>query len=94
MIASTKSSKMFLIQLTGRLHGVGFRYAVAQYANAHKFVGTVRNVLNGVEILINDKYFLKNFDSPMFSRVETKTIEESNVVGAKYKDFRVIDSRY
>ena len=87
-------SKMYLIILRGRLHGIGFRYAVSQYANANSFVGTVRNIPEGVEIIINDKTFLKHFDSPILSRVETQTIEEFNIIGIKYKDFRIIDSRY
>jgi hydrogenase maturation factor HypF (carbamoyltransferase family) len=94
MVGSTKTHKMYLIQLTGRLHGVGFRYAVAQYANVHNFVGIVRNIHDGVEIIINDKDFLKHFDSALMSRVETQNIEESNIVGAKYKDFRIVESRY
>jgi len=94
MTHTSKSNKMYLITLTGRLHGVGFRYAVAQYANSDKFVGTVRNIPEGVEIIIDDKDFLKNFDSSLFSRVETQNIEESNVVGAKYTDFRIIESKY
>jgi hydrogenase maturation factor HypF (carbamoyltransferase family) len=94
MVVSTKKPKMYLILLTGRLHGIGFRYAVLQYATARKFVGSVRNIPEGVEIIINDKDFLKNFDSPLFSRVETQNIEESNVVGVKYKDFRIIRSGY
>ena len=94
MVESKKKHQMYLILLTGRLHGIGFRYSVSQYAHSHNFVGTVRNIPDGVEIIINDKDFLKNFDSPLFSRVETQTMEEMNVIGAKYTDFRIIDSRY
>jgi acylphosphatase len=86
--------KMYRILFTGRIHGVGFRYAVSQYANSHKFVGTVRNIPDGVEVIINDKDFLKHFDSPLMSRVESQNIEEINIVGAKYKNFRIIGSEY
>jgi hydrogenase maturation factor HypF (carbamoyltransferase family) len=96
MLGSEKNHKvhMYLIILTGRLHGVGFRYAVSHYANVHHLVGTVRNIPEGVEIIINDKDFLNNFDSPLMSRVDTQTIEESNVVGVKYKDFKIVRSEY
>ena len=93
-MTKTDNIIMYKILFTGRIHGVGFRYAVSQYAHAHNLVGTVRNIPNGVEIIINDKDFLKNFDSLLLSRVESHNIEESNVVGVKYKDYRIIGSEY
>jgi acylphosphatase len=86
--------KLYKILFTGRIHGVGFRYAVAQYAHKHGFVGTVKNISNGIEVIINDKDFLKNFDSSLMSRVESQTIEEVNIVGARLKDFRILGSEY
>ena len=87
-------TKMYKVLFTGRVHGVGFRYAVSQYAHKYGFVGTVQNIPDGVEVIINDKDFLKNFDSPLLSRIESQAIEEVNIVGAKYKDFKISGSEY
>jgi len=86
--------KLYKILFTGRIHGVGFRYAVSSYAKSHHFIGTVRNIPDGVEVIINNKDFLKNFNSPILSRVESQTIEEITIVGAKFKDFKIIGSEF
>ena len=87
-------TKLYKILFIGRIHGVGFRYAVSSYANSHNFVGTVRNIPDGVEVIINNKDFLKNFNSPLLSRVESQTTEEITIVGAKFKDFKIIGSEF
>lgn len=87
-------TRMYKIIFIGRVHGVGFRYAVSQYAKSHKLVGTVRNIPQGVEVIINDKDFLEHFESPLMSRVESQTIEEIDIVGKKFKDFEIGGSEY
>jgi hydrogenase maturation factor HypF (carbamoyltransferase family) len=83
-------TKMYRILFTGRVHGVGFRFTVLHYAKIHNYVGTVQNIPEGVEIFINDKNFLRYFIPPSFARIDSETIEEADIVGKTYKDFRIV----
>jgi hydrogenase maturation factor HypF (carbamoyltransferase family) len=86
---------MYKYLLQGIVHGVGLRYHVLQIANKHKLVGTVRNVPEGVEIIVNDKDFMKKMtDLSSMVKITKCTVEKANLIGASYKDFRVVISTY
>ena len=58
-------------------------------------LGTVKNIREGVEILINDPNFMNKLDRlPALARIEDYSFEEIELVGAKYKDFRILESEY
>jgi len=86
--------RFYRINLYGRVHGVGFRYAVLNAAKAHGLLGTVRNTRDSVEIMVDDKDFLEKIDIPSFARIDEKTIEEIDLPEGRYTDFRIIDSTY
>ena len=86
---------MYKIILYGRVHDVGMRAAVCQLAIQNRLKGIVRNTEDAVEIIVNDKDFIKKLESlPIFSRVENYTIDEHDVVGARYKEFRIMPTEY
>jgi len=86
---------LYHINISGKIHGIGFRAYVQKIAIEHKLVGTVRNIPEGVEIIVNDKDFMKKMERfPMLSRITSHNIEEMNIVGAKYKGFNIIESEY
>lgn len=82
-----------LLQIKGRVQGVGFRYSVSDEAKRRGLTGWVRNaydgsveaVLQGEEItVLNMLEWIKN--GPGFSRVDS--MEEMNVEG-EYGDFEI-----
>ena len=82
--------KFYCICVYGRVHGVGFRYAVMNAALKHGLFGTVRNTNDGVEIIVNDKDFFEKVKLSGFARIDERTIEELDLPKFQYKDFRII----
>jgi len=74
---------------------VGLRAYIQKIAIEHKLVGTVRNISEGVEIIVNDKDFMRKLEQfPMLSRISEHRVEEMYIVGAKFKGFNIIESEY
>jgi hydrogenase maturation factor HypF (carbamoyltransferase family) len=86
---------MYRFLLQGTVHGVGLRYYILQVATRHKLVGTVRNVSDGVEIVVNDKDFMEKMTTlPSMIKITKHTVEKINSISMNYRDFRVVMSEY
>ena len=86
---------MYRIIISGKVHGVGLRAYVQKIASEHNLVGTVKNIPDGVEIIINDENFMKKMERfPMLARVTNHTIEELDIIGSRYKGFQILESGY
>jgi acylphosphatase len=86
--------KFYRISVYGRVHGVGFRYAVLNKAKELGLLGSVRNTHDGVEIIVNDERFMQKFKPPSYARIDSHVIDAIEVEKSRYKDFRIIDSTY
>ncbi|MFH2020373.1 MAG: carbamoyltransferase HypF [archaeon] len=83
---------MYRIFIQGIVQGVGFRPYIYRKAKEYNLVGSVRNIGNGVEIIINDKEFTdKLSDLPPLARITSH--EVSPVTNTQeFSDFSIIDS--
>ena len=84
--------KMYKIFVQGVVQGVGFRPYIYRKAKEHCLVGSVKNIGNGVEIIINDKDFLdKLVDLPPLAKISHSTVKK--IRGKKqYIDFSILTS--
>ena len=70
-------NRFYKIFVKGIVQGVGFRPYIYRKAKQYDLFGSVKNTGNGVEIIINDEYFLKKLtDLPPLAKITEHTIEE------------------
>jgi hydrogenase maturation protein HypF len=61
---------MYKLFIEGIVQGVGFRPYIYRKAKEHNLVGSVRNIGNGVEVIINDKNFIQRLtDLPPLAKI-------------------------
>ena len=66
---------MYKLFVQGIVQGVGFRPYIYRKAVEHGLVGSVKNTGNGVEIIINDKDFIKKLsDLPPLAKISHSTV--------------------
>jgi hydrogenase maturation protein HypF len=68
---------MYKIFVQGIVQGVGFRPYIYRKAKEHGLIGSVKNIGNGVEIIINDKDFIQKLtDLPPLAKISNYSITE------------------
>jgi hydrogenase maturation protein HypF len=83
---------MYKIFVQGIVQGVGFRPYIYRKAKEHNLVGSVKNIGNGVEILINNQYFIQKLtDLPPLAKIVNYTIKEVKTK-KHYSDFSILKS--
>lgn len=84
--------KMYKIFVQGIVQGVGFRPYIYRKAKTLNLVGSVRNTGNGVEIIVNDQYFIEKLtDLPPLAKISNYTIKQ--IVSRKtFSDFFILKS--
>ncbi len=83
---------MYKIFIQGIVQGVGFRPYIYRKAKKYKLVGSVKNIGNGVEIIINDRDFIQKLtDLPTLAKISNYTI---NKIKSKriFSDFLILKS--
>lgn len=81
---------MFKIIVKGIVQGVGFRPYIYRKAIKLGFVGTIKNIGCGVEIIINNKKFIHLLDDlPPLARIDDFKVEE---ISGEYSDFNILTS--
>ena len=85
---------MYKIFIEGIVQGVGFRPYIYRKAKQYKLVGSVKNIGNGVEIIINDRDFIKKLtDLPPLAKITQFTIKE--IKSKKlFSDFFILKSSF
>ncbi|MFH1448020.1 MAG: carbamoyltransferase HypF [Candidatus Micrarchaeota archaeon] len=82
---------MYRFFVQGVVQGVGFRPYIYRKAKEYSLVGTVKNIGSGVEIIINDKDFMKKLtDLPPLAKITDHTDEE--IETKEYTDFSILKS--
>jgi hydrogenase maturation protein HypF len=83
---------MYKIFVQGIVQGVGFRPYIYRKAKEHTLVGSVKNIGNGVEIIINDRDFIQKLtDLPPLAKISNYTVKE--IKSKKhFSDFSIIKS--
>ena len=83
---------MYKIFVQGIVQGVGFRPYIYRKAKELNLVGSVRNIGNGVEIIINDGDFIQKLtDLPPLAKISQYTIKE--IISRKhFSDFFILKS--
>jgi hydrogenase maturation protein HypF len=83
---------MYKIFVQGVVQGVGFRPYIYRKAKEHTLVGSVKNIGNGVEIIINDRDFIQKLtDLPPLAKISNYTIKE--IKSKKhFSDFSILKS--
>ena len=85
---------MYKIFIEGIVQGVGFRPYIYRKAKQQKLVGSVRNIGNGVEIIINDKEFINKLtDLPPLAKIthyRVKKIQSKK----HFSDFYILKSLF
>jgi hydrogenase maturation protein HypF len=85
---------MYKIFVQGIVQGVGFRPYIYRKAKENRLVGSVKNTGNGVEIIINDKDFIKKLtDLPSLAKITDYAIEKIPL-SKPYSDFIILKSTY
>lgn len=85
---------MYKIFVQGIVQGVGFRPYIYRKAKENGLVGSVKNTGNGVEIIINDKDFIKKLtDLPPLAKITDYIIKEMKSKKT-YSDFIILKSTY
>lgn len=83
---------MYKIFVQGIVQGVGFRPYIYRKAKERKLVGSVRNIGNGVEIIINDGDFIQQLtDLPPLAKITNYKITEINLK-KHFSDFSILKS--
>ena len=89
-----KDEEFYRIFVEGIVQGVGFRPYIYRKAVENKLLGTVKNIGNGVEIIINDKDFLKKLnDLPPLAKITDHSIKK---IDSKkdFSNFSILKSAY
>jgi hydrogenase maturation protein HypF len=83
---------MYKIFVQGIVQGVGFRPYIYRKATERKLVGSVKNIGNGVEIIINDRNFIQKLtDLPPLAKISNYTVME--IQSKKhFSDFSILKS--
>jgi hydrogenase maturation protein HypF len=91
-VCSCSEQKMYRIFVQGIVQGVGFRPYIYRKAKEHNLVGSVKNIGNGVEIIINDRNFIKKLrDLPPLANISNFTVKE--IKSKKhFSDFSILKS--
>ena len=84
---------MYKFYVQGIVQGVGFRPYIYRKAKEHNLVGSVKNIGNGVEIIINDKEFIqKLIDLPPLARISNYKV--TRLESKKhFSDFLILKSK-
>ena len=83
---------MYRIFIQGIVQGVGFRPYIFRKAKQNKLCGSVKNVGNGVEIIINDKDFIKKLtDLPPLAKISKYSVIK-HTSKKIYSDFSILKS--
>lgn len=83
---------MYRIFVQGVVQGVGFRPYIYRKAKEHKLIGSVRNIGNGVEIIINDKDFIKKLiDLPPLANISNYSVKKIKL-NKHFSDFSILKS--
>ncbi|DAC73288.1 MAG TPA: carbamoyltransferase HypF [Thermoplasmata archaeon] len=83
---------MYKIFVQGVVQGVGFRPYIYRKAKEYRLAGSVKNVGNGVEIIINDKDFMQKLtDLPPLAKISTFTVKKF-VSKESCSDFSILKS--
>lgn len=83
---------MYRIFVQGVVQGVGFRPYIYRKAKEYHLIGSVKNVGNGVEIIINSKRFLdKLTDLPPLAKISNYMVNKI-ITKQKYSDFSILKS--
>lgn len=86
-------SNMFRYLIRGVVQGVGFRPYIYGKAKKLGFIGFVRNIGEGVEIIINDKEFIKKLsDLPPLVKIASST-KENYEANNSFLDFSILKSK-
>ncbi|MBN1156735.1 carbamoyltransferase HypF, partial [Candidatus Woesearchaeota archaeon] len=81
----------YRIFVKGTVQGVGFRPYIYRKAKQLGLLGSVRNTGNGVEIIINEKDFMKELrDLPPLARISDFSVER--MADKDYSDFSILRS--
>jgi len=90
----SKNNVFYKIFVEGIVQGVGFRPYIYRKAVENKLVGTVKNTGNGVEIIVNDKDFLKKLnDLPPLAKITNHSVKK--IVSKKqFSNFSILKSVY
>jgi hydrogenase maturation protein HypF len=85
---------MYKIFVQGIVQGVGFRPYIYRKAKELKLVGSVKNIGNGVEIIINARDFIQQLkDLPPLAKISNYTITE--IKSKKhFSDFSILKSSF
>ena len=82
--------EMYRYTVRGIIQGVGFRPYIYRKAKEHNLVGHVKNIGSGVEIVVNDRDFIKKLDDlpPIAKIMDYDRIK----IEKKYNDFSILKS--
>ena len=84
----------YKIFIQGIVQGVGFRPYIYRIAKENNLKGTVKNTGSGVEIIINDKDFIKKLrDLPPLAKITDHKIKKYEK-DKKFLDFNILKSSY
>jgi hydrogenase maturation protein HypF len=83
---------MYKIFIEGIVQGVGFRPYIYRKAKQHNLIGSVKNIGNGVEIIINDRDFIQKLtDLPPLAKISNYTVKK--IKSKKlFSDFLILKS--
>jgi len=85
---------MYKIFIQGIVQGVGFRPYIYRKAKENKLQGSVKNIGNGVEIIISDKDFMKKLtDLPPLATISDYSIKKIQT-SEQFSDFLILKSSY
>ncbi len=83
---------MYRIFVQGIVQGVGFRPYIYRKAKEHDLCGSVRNIGNGVEIIINDKDFIQKLTNlPPLAKISEYTVIKYKSK-KNFSDFSILKS--
>jgi len=83
---------MYKIFVQGIVQGVGFRPYIYRIAKEYNLIGSVRNIGNGVEIIINDKDFLQKLTNlPPLAKISNYTVKKFTL-NKHFSDFSILKS--
>jgi len=83
---------MYRLFVQGIVQGVGFRPYIYRKAKEHNLVGSVKNIGNGVEIIINDRDFIQRLtDLPPLAKILKYTVTKYES-RKPFSDFSILKS--
>ena len=86
--------RFYKIFIQGIVQGVGFRPYIYRKAKENNLKGTVKNIGSGVEIIIDDKDFIKKLsDLPPLAKITDYSVKEYKIK-ENFSDFKILKSSY